>query len=308
MKTAVTGGAGFIGSQIVDALVAQGDDVLILDNLSTGKREYLNPAAQLREVDLATSDELADVLKGCEVIFHTAALARIQRSIDDPMGTHASNVTATLNVLKSARDAGVRRVVYSSSSSVYGDQPVQPVAEDVVPNPANTYACQKLMSEIYCRNFSQLFQLETVCLRYFNVFGPRQVMEGAYRLVIGIFLDQKWQGKPLTIDGDGEQTRDFTYVADVVRANLLAASSDKVGKGEPINVGSGRDFSINHLAGLIGGPKVYGPPRGFDERFKRAALGGPRKLLGWEPQVTLEQGIKMLLDAHPGSFGDGSKG
>jgi len=296
MKAVVTGGAGFIGSQIVDALLERGDQVLILDDLSTGKREYLNPRADLQEVDLATCSDLGGLLRGSEVIFHTAALARIQRSLDDPLGTHAANVTATLNLLRAAREAGIRRVVYSSSSSVYGDQPVLPLTEDMPPNPLNTYACQKLMSELYCRNFSRLFQLETVCLRYFNVYGPRQVMEGAYRLVIGIFLEQRRLGQPLTVDGDGEQTRDFTHVSDVVRANLRAADAPGVKMGEAVNVGSGREVSINRLAELLGGPVVHRAPRGFDERFKRASVERARDVLGWEPAVSIEEGIAGLVE------------
>ena len=165
------------------------------------------------------------------------------------------------------------------------------------PNPLNPYACQKLMGEIYCRNFAQVYGLQTVCLRYFNVYGPRQVMEGAYRLVIGIFLDQRSRGEPLTIHGDGEQTRDFTHVSDVVRANLLASQSANVGQGEPINVGSGRDFSINRVAELIGGPTVHQAPRGNDERFKRAGVERARELLGWEPRIKLEEGIAALVAA-----------
>lgn len=295
MRTCVTGGAGFIGSQIVDALIERGDDVLIIDDFSTGKRENVNPKARLVEADLAVDVHLANVLEGVELVFHPAALARVPRSIQQPLETHAANVTGTLNLLKSATDAGVRRVVYSSSSSVYGDQPTLPLTEDMPPNPLNPYACQKYMGEIYCRNFRQVFGLETVCLRYFNVYGPRQVMEGAYRLVIGIFLDQRSRGEALTIHGDGLQTRDFTHVSDVVRANLLAGSSQKVGAGEAINIGSGRDFSINRVAELIGGASVHQEPRGNDERFKRAGVQRAAELLDWRPTVTLEEGIARLL-------------
>jgi UDP-glucose 4-epimerase len=297
MKAAVVGGAGFIGSNLVDALVEGGNDVLVVDNLSTGYRSNLNPAAALEDIDIATdSERLTSALHGREVVFLTAALARVPRSIEDPVGTHAVNVTGALRVFKAAVDAGVRRVVYSSSSSVYGDQPVLPLTEDMPTAPINPYACQKLMSEIYARNFAHIFGLETVCLRYFNVYGPRQVTEGAYRLVIGIFLDQQRQGLPLTIHGDGEQTRDFTWVGDVVRANLLAAESDRVGRGEPINIGAGNEVSIKRIAELIGGPVVYGPPRGFDERFKRAGIDRARELLGWEPRVQIDEGMRRLRE------------
>jgi UDP-glucose 4-epimerase len=299
MKVAVTGGAGFIGSNLVDSLVERGHDVIVIDNLATGKRGYLNPHAPLFEIDVATDSEgLTSALHGREVVFHTVALPRIARSIEDPLGTHATNVTGTLRVLKAAHDAGVRRVVYSSSSSVYGDQPVLPLTEDMPPNPLNPYACQKYMGEVYARNFQRTFGLETVVLRYFNVYGPRQVMEGLYKLVIGIFMEQRQLGKPLTIHGDGEQTRDFTWVGDVVRANALAGESDAVGRGEVINVGSGRETSVNRIAELIGGPVVHVEPRGFDERFKRAGIERARTLLGWSPQMDLEDGVRLLLEAN----------
>jgi UDP-glucose 4-epimerase len=298
MRVTVVGGAGFIGSNLVDALIARGDDVLVVDNLSTGYRSNLNPRAGLVEVDISSDDPcLTSVLVETEAVFHLAALARVPRSIEDPIGTHQVNVSGTLRVLKAAVDAGVRRVIYSSSSSVYGDQPALPLVEDMVPNPLNPYACQKLMGEMYARNFNRVFGLETVCLRYFNVYGPRQVTEGAYRLVIGIFLDQRHLGRPLTIHGDGEQTRDFTWVGDVVRANLAAADSDRVGAGEPINIGSGHEVSINRLAELIGGHTVHVSARGFDERFKSAGVERAQDLLGWAPAVDIEEGIKQLVNA-----------
>jgi len=301
VKTAVVGGAGFIGSNLVDALVERGDDVLVVDNLSTGYRRNLNPAAALAEVDIAVdSERLTSALHGREVVFLTAAMPRVPRSIEDPVGTHAVNVTGALRVMKAAVDAGVRRVVDSSSSSVYGDQPSLPLTEDMPPNPLNPYACQKLMSEIYARNFARIYGLQTVCLRYFNVYGPRQVTEGAYRLVIGIFIDQRRRGEPLTIHGDGQQTRDFTWVGDVVRANIMAGESDQVGRGEPINVGAGEEVSIARIAELIGGPVEYQPPRGFDERFKRAGITRARELLGWQPGVQIDEGMQRLM-AHVGS-------
>jgi nucleoside-diphosphate-sugar epimerase len=294
---AVVGGAGFIGSNLVDALVERGDDVIVVDNLSTGYRRNLNPTAPLCDVDIAVDSEgLISALDGREVVFLTAALARVPRSIEDPIGTHAVNVTGSLRVLKAAVDAGVRRVVYSSSSSVYGDQPTLPLTEDMPPGPLNPYACQKYMGEIYARNFSRVYGLETVCLRYFNVYGPRQVTEGAYRLVISIFMDQRARGEPMTIHGDGEQTRDFTWVGDVVRANILAAESERVGEGEPINVGAGAEVSIKRVAELIGGALVHVPPRGFDERFKRAGIDRARQLLGWEPRVQIEEGIRRIME------------
>jgi UDP-glucose 4-epimerase len=304
-RVAVTGGAGFIGSNLVDALLERGDDVLVIDNLSTGKRTNLNPAASVAELDISVDSEaLTSALHGREIVFHTAAWARVPRSVEDPVGTHTVNVTGTLRVFKAAVDAGVRRVVYSSSSSVYGDQPTLPLTEDMPPAPVNPYACQKWMGEIYAGNFRRTYGLETVCLRYFNVYGPRQVTEGAYRLVIGIFLDQQKRGEPLTIHGDGLQTRDFTWVGDVVRANVLAGESDRVGAGEPINVGAGTEVSIKRIAELVGGPVVNTEPRGFDERFKRAGIQRARHLLGWEPTVQIEEGIQRLL-ASPSPSGRG---
>ncbi len=298
MKVAVVGGAGFIGSNLVDALIERGDDVVVVDNFSTGFRSNVHPEARVAELDVAVDSEgLVSALHDREAVFHTAALARVPRSIEDPVGTHEANVTGTLRVLKAAVDAGVRRIVYSSSSSVYGDQPILPLTEDMPPNPLNPYACQKLMGEIYARNFARVYGLETVCLRYFNVYGPRQVTEGAYRLVIGIFLDQRKRGELLTVHGDGEQTRDFTWVGDVVRANMLAATASGIGQGEAINVGAGNEVSINRIAALIGGPTVHTPPRGFDERFKRASVVKAKQLLGWEPTVQIEEGIGRLLDA-----------
>ena len=297
MKVAVVGGAGFIGSNLVDALVERGEDVIVVDNLSTGYTRNLNPGAALHQVDIAVdSEQLTSALNSREVVFLTAALARVPRSIEDPVGTHSVNVTGALRVLKAAVDAGVRRVVYSSSSSVYGDQPTLPLTEDMPPGPLNPYACQKLMGEIYARNFARIYGLETVCLRYFNVYGPRQVTEGAYRLVISIFMDQRRQGQPMTIHGDGQQTRDFTWVGDVVRANILAAAADGVGQGEAINIGAGAEVSVNRVAELIGGPVVHVEPRGFDERFKRAGIERARQLLGWQPAVHIEEGIGRILE------------
>jgi len=297
VKVAVVGGAGFIGSNLVDTLIQRGDDVVVVDNLSTGYRDNVNPAADLREIDIRVdSERLTSALHGREVVFLTAALPRIQRSIEDPVGTHEVNVTGTLRVLKAAVDAGVRRVIYSSSSSVYGDQPVLPLTEDMPTTPLHPYACQKLMGEIYARNFHHTYGLETVCLRYFNVYGPRQAIEGAYCLVIGIFMNQRRAGQPLTVHGDGQQTRDFTWVGDVVRANINAAQSDRVGAGEAINIGAGNEVSIARIAELIGGPVVHTPPRGFDERYKRAGIVRAHELLDWTPEVQVDEGMRRLLE------------
>jgi UDP-glucose 4-epimerase len=296
VRAAVTGGAGFVGSAIVDALLEEGHSVTVIDDLSTGRREYVSPVATFHNVDIADSVEtLASVLRDHEVLFHEAALARVGRSIADPLGTHRVNVTGTLHVLKAAVDAGIRRVVYASSSSVYGDQPTLPLTEDMTPNPMNPYAVQKLMGELYCRVFSKTHRLETVCLRYFNVYGPRQAREGAYRLVLSVFLEQRARGEPLTIDGDGEQTRDFTHVTDVARANVLTATAPGLGFGEAINIGSGDEISINRLASFFEGEAVHRAPRGNDERFKRASITRAGALLGWKPTVQIEEGVRALI-------------
>lgn len=296
MRVVVTGGAGFIGSALAAALVARSDDVLVVDDLSTGRRDQVPEQAAFHQSDISRSaEDLALLFAGREVVFHTAALPRIQRSIDDPLGTHAANVTGTLAVLKAARDAGVRRVVFSSSSSVYGEQEELPLREEMPPRPVSPYAGQKLMGEIYCQVFTRLHRLETVCLRYFNVYGPAQPRSGPYRLVIGAFLDSREVGEPLQIFGDGQQTRDFTYVDDVVRANLLSADSGDVGRGEVINIGSGREISINRLAHMFGGPAVHLPARQGEERFKRADVRRAKHLLGWSPMTDIEQGVRRVL-------------
>ncbi len=218
----VTGGAGFIGSNLVNALVGRGLRVRIVDNITTGSRDQVDPRAELFEADIRDLESIRPAFAGVDCVFHVAALPRVPLSIEKPVETHMVNVIGTLNVLLAARDARVRRVVYSGSSSAYGDQPRLPLREDMTPNPLNPYALQKLTGEQYTRLFHRLFSMQTLTLRYFNVFGPRMAHEGAYVTVISVFLRARREGKPLTIQGDGEQTRDFTHVYDVVRANLLA--------------------------------------------------------------------------------------
>lgn len=292
MKIIVTGGAGFIGSHVVDALAA-GADVHIVDTLATGKREYVNPAATLHEVDIRDFENLAPVFKGAERVFHLAALPRVQPSIQDPRTTNEVNVTGTVNVLVAARDAGVKRLVYSASSSAYGDQDKLPFTEDMEPHPISPYALQKYIGESYARLFSELYDLETVSLRYFNVYGPRIATEGAYALAVGRFLEQRSKGQPLTIVPDGTQSRDSTHVRDIVRANLMAAESSRVGRGEVINIGGGDDHTVLELAELIGGPTVFIEPR-VEPKRTRADITKAKELLGWEPRVSFEEGIAEL--------------
>ncbi len=282
----VTGGAGFIGSNLVDELVARGNEVIIIDNLAIGKRENVNPKAKFYEADIRNLNAIKPLFEGVDYVFHLAALPRVQPSILDPVGAHEVNLNGTLNVLVASRDAKVKRVIYSASCSAYGDQEEMPLRENMPTNPMSPYAMQKYMGERYCQLFSKLYDLPTVALRYFNVYGKRQSLEGAYALVLGIFIRQRLAGEPLTITGDGEQRRDFTGVNDVVRANILAANSPKVGQGEVINIGRGRNHSVNEIARIIGGPTVNIASR-IEPREALADNSLARELLGWEPTINL---------------------
>jgi UDP-glucose 4-epimerase len=293
----VTGGAGFIGSHLVDALIAKGLRVRVVDNFTTGRRQYLHPDAELLTADIRDARSLPPIFTGVDCVFHTAALPRVMVSIEHPVETHMTNVVGTLNVLVAARDSGVRRVIYSGSSSVYGDQPVLPLTESMAPNPLNPYALQKLTGEQYTRIFHKLFGLETLTLRYFNVYGPRMATEGAYVTVISVFLRQKRAGELLTIHGDGAQTRDFTHVNDVVRANVLAMDA-VVADGRAINIGRGRNLSVNRIAELIGGPTVHLPPRPGDARDTLADLSQAHEILGWEPETVTEDAVRELASLY----------
>ncbi|MBI2024711.1 MAG: NAD-dependent epimerase/dehydratase family protein [Candidatus Harrisonbacteria bacterium] len=294
MKYVVTGGAGFIGSHLTDELINQGHKVVVLDNLSTGKRENVNPKAEFVKADITKLAEMRPHFSGADGVFHVAALPRVQVSIEDPDKTHDVNVNGTLNVLIAARDAKIKRIVYSASSSAYGNVEAMPLREDMKPKPMSPYGLQKYIGEEYGRLFSLLYGLETVSLRYFNVYGPRMAEAGAYLTVMRVFLNQKNASTPMTIVGDGEQTRDFTHVYDVVRANLLAMNGDKVGKGEVINIGGGKNYSVNQIATLVGGPKIHVDPR-IEPRHTLADNSLAKKLLGWEPKMNLEKEIATLL-------------
>ena len=292
-KVVVTGGAGFIGSHLVRTLVERGFAVHVVDNLIGGKRERVDPRATFHETDIRNFDVLAPIFSGAVYVFHAAALPRVQPSIADPRLTNDINATGTVNVLVTARDAGVRRVIYSASSSAYGNQDILPLQEGMEPQPMSPYALQKYTGELWCRLCSQLYGLGTVSLRYFNVYGPGASSEGAYALVIGRFLEERKRGEPLTIVPDGNQSRDFTHVRDVVRANLLAAESSRVGAGEVINIGGGRNRSVNDVAALIGGPTKFIEPR-VEPKHTRADITRAKELLGWEPRVSFEEGISEL--------------
>ena len=293
-KVLVTGGAGFIGSNLVDRLIDEGIEVFILDDLSTGKKENLHPKAKWFDISLQNLN--TDLyFQGVDVVFHLAALARVQPSIKDPISFNTVNVGGTLKVLHYAHKAGVKRVVYSASSSCYGDTEVFPTPETAPTNPLSPYGLQKFIGEQYCKMFSEVYGLDTCSLRYFNVYGEKMNLEGAYKLVLGIFAKQLIEGKPLTITNDGNQRRDFTYVGDVVEANILAAIHQDNLNGESFNIGNGSNFSVNEVANMLGGEKVYGEKR--LEPFKTLANNTKaKKILGWEPKGNLPTWIKKYKE------------
>ena len=297
MKIIVTGGAGFIGSHIVDALVSDGHEVHVVDNMSAGKKENINPKATLHEVDIRDYDKLVPVFAGAKYVFHEAAMPQVQYSIENPTETHEINVTGTLNVLEASRLNKIKRIIFASSCSVYGNQDTLPIIENMTPDPISPYAAHKLISEVYLRLYSQIYDLETVALRYFNVYGPKQSADGAYAGAIPRFIEFVKKNEPLQITGDGEQTRDYVYVSDVVTANMLAMENEKIGKGEVINIGAGVQYSINHIAKLVGGEVEYIPPR-IEPRNTKADISRAKQLLNWQPQITLADGIAELKKYH----------
>ena len=298
MRCLVTGGAGFIGSNLVDRLIDNGHEVVILDNLSIGKEENINSKAEFYQYDITIRG--VSMRNGWkkhkyDVVFHLAAKARVQPSIEDPIEYHKVNVNGTLNMLKFCVDTGVKRFIYSSTSSVYGDTKYVPTSENSTLNPMSPYALQKLIGEQYCKLFSDLYKLETVCLRYFSVYGERQPLEGAYSLVTGIFINQILNKKPLTINGDGKQRRDFTYVDDVVTANIRAFILKTKFNGDIFNIGNGSNRSVNELAVMMVGlpnhagayPRIHRPPviepeETLADNFKAW------EILRWKPSTTIE--------------------
>lgn len=298
----VTGGAGFISSHLTEELVKQGYHVVILDDLSTGKMENIEPLVNKENMEfvqgsITNLSLLQRLFQGVDYVFHQAAIPSVPRSIKQPQASHEVNITGTLNVLLAARDCDVKKVVYASSSSVYGDTPTLPKKEDMSPNPQSPYAVTKLAGEYYCHVFHQIYNLPTICLRYFNVYGPRQDPDSQYAAVIPLFITRVLQGKPPIIYGDGEQTRDFTFVKDVIKANILAAESDTSGV---FNIGRGENVTINNLArtitSIIGKDlrPEYQPSRPGDVKHSLADISRARTI-GFEPQYSLDKGLRETI-------------
>jgi nucleoside-diphosphate-sugar epimerase len=298
----VTGGAGFIGSHLVEELVRRGDRVRVVDSLITGHRRNLAgvPDVEIVEGDLADFEVAKRGLAGADYVLHQAAIPSVPRSIQDPIGANRANVDATVNVLVAARDAGARRVVFAGSSSIYGNAPSSPKHEDMPARPLSPYALQKLVGEQYMQMFTTLYGLETVSIRYFNVFGPRQDPSSPYSGVISLFITALLAGKRPTIYGDGGQTRDFTYVANVVDGVLKAATAPGA-SGESINVATGQSISLNQLFATlrtilgVASEPIYAEPRAGDVRDSLADLGKARRLLGYAPTVSFEDGLKQTV-------------
>lgn len=293
-KVVVTGGAGFIGSHLVSELIRIGYEVYVIDNLSTGRKENINPLVKFYKLDIRNLDKIKPVFKNAKYVFHLAALPRVQLSIDDPKTTNEVNVGGTLNVLLASKESEVEKVVYSASSSAYGNQKSLPLKEDFPARPLSPYGLQKYIGEEYCRIFSEIYGLKTVSLRYFNVYGPGMSDKGSYRPVFVIFLCQVKNRKPMAVFGDGKQTRSFTNVRDVVSANILAMKSDNVGSGEAINICSSRYYSVGEIAEMIGGKIDYLPPRNGEIKKSFGDNGLAKKLLGWVPKEDFKKGIEEL--------------
>lgn len=300
----VTGGAGFIGSHLVAALLSRGDRVRVLDNFSTSRRENLTPfqgKIDLIEGDLRNPADCERACDGVEVIFHEGAVPSVPRSVDEPVMTHGCNVDGTFNILEAARLAKCRRLIYAASSSAYGDTATLPKHEEILPQPLSPYGVQKLVGEFYCRGYYECFGFETLSLRYFNVFGPRQDPKSQYAAAIPAFVTSILAGKSPTIYGDGEQTRDFTYIANIVHANFLAAKAEKT-CGEVINIACGERITINRIIARINeylGKDVrpeYVPKRAGDIRDSFADIGLAKKIIGFEPQVLFDEGLRQTID------------
>jgi nucleoside-diphosphate-sugar epimerase len=304
MKILVTGGGGFIGSHIVERLVREGHDVRVLDNFATGRRENLSEFAgqlELVEGDIQSYERAHTAVRGCELVFHQAALPSVPRSVQDPLTSNASNVIGTLNVLLAARDSEVRRVIFASSSSVYGANPTLPKQEDLPALPISPYAVAKLAAEGYCRSFSEVYGLDTVALRYFNVFGARQDPKSQYAAVVPNFIVASREDRPLTVFGDGEQSRDFTFIENVVDANILAMDATGVA-GRTYNIACGDPVTINRLIeelGVLSGREltaVHEKGRLGDVRHSLADISRARDELGYQPSIGFTEGLRRTYD------------
>ena len=302
----VTGGAGFIGSHLVRGLLERGDRVRVLDNFATGRRENLaglDDDVELVEGELRSYERVHNAVRGAEVVFHLGAIGSVPRSVQDPLTSSAVNVEGTLNVLLAARDEAVRRVVFSSSTSVYGSSRNLPTKESEPPDPISPYGVAKLAAERYCVSFSRVYSsFETAVLRYFNIFGPRQSPLSQYAAVVPLFVTAIARGEPVTVFGDGEQSRDFTYVANAVDATIAAADAPGA-NGRMFNVASGAPTTVNRIADLIGAivgkpvERRFEPPRPGDIRDSWADISAARETLGWQPRIAVEEGLRMTVES-----------
>ncbi len=308
MRSLVTGGAGFIGSNLVDALIEDGHQVRVLDDLSSGFAENVHPAAELATGEITDDGLVRAAVHDVDVVFHQAAHRAVLRSVEHPLTTDAANTHGTLTVLKAALDAGVRRVVYASSSSVYGGAEVMPTPETAATVPRSPYAVTKLAGEHYCRVFTEVYGLETVALRYFNVYGPRQRPDSAYAAVIPLFIDALRLGDAPVVHGDGKQSRDFTFIEDVVMANMLAATAPAERcAGRAYNIAGGSAYSLLDLLDILGRllgvtpAPVHTEPRAGDVRHTRADISAARRDLGHEPRVDFQSGLQRTVTSLIGS-------
>ena len=311
-KYLITGVAGFIGSALTEALLERGEDVRGIDNFVTGRRTNIEPFLKkmdFREADLRDATAMREACDGVEIIFHEGALPSVPRSVKEPAPSHDANINGTFTLLEGARAAGVRRIIYAASSSAYGNQPGMPRRESITPAPISPYAVQKLTGELYMKSYWQVYGMETACLRYFNIFGPRQAPDSPYSGVMAKFILQMMRGETPTIFGTGEQGRDFTYIANAVSANLLAAEApaEKIG-GETFNVACGGRHTLNEtygiLAALLNFPHApeYGPPRLGDVTDSEADISAARGAFGYEPVVGFEEGLKRTVDWYRDAF------
>ena len=294
MRALVTGGAGFIGSNIVDELMNRGYEVVVIDNESADENDrfYWNNEAENYRYNICDYDKIEPLFKDVDYVFHLAAQSRIQPAIKNPVYTVKVNCEGTANILQASREHGVKKVVYSSTSACYGLMNEPPLHEDMKTDCLNPYSVTKVAAEDICEMYTRLYGLKTVIFRYFNVYGNRQPTKGQYAPVIGLFKKQKDNGEPMTVVGDGLQTRDYTNVSDVVNANLLAAESDDVGGNELINIGAGKSYSVMDLVEMIGGEHIYIPPRPGESRHTLADISRANMLLKWNPKVNLEDWLE----------------